>query len=551
MPAPNSQYEVKEIPITIAGGTHYGRYPKISDEATWNAIVSDGFLVPYAGYKNILDLFPDAEGRGIYASYRGNFMLVVIGSNLVRINYFTPNFYAQPIEVLQTNSGDVYIAENNNAEIIITDTQFIYVYNWNTGLFYSNSPAYDNVIASWNTAGFQNPGYVSFLNGQFIVALEGTTNWVLSDFNNAADDLLIPTASWSNSAAFVGSLQSKPDFIQAVVPVPGGSQNVLVFGHNVAESWQSTGTALFPFQKNSTFNSDFGCINPSTISSLKDFIVWIAVNEQSGPVLMTSTGNSVKPISTDGIDYKIGNLTNPSNCTGFLFQQDGHLIYQFTFPDDNLSYAYDFETQMFFNVSDESLNYHIARQVVYFGPTNTYYFVSLNGGNIYEFNTAYPDADYGNDNIRLLPRIRITAPLRLPSQRMFIIKSFGFTIENGEPNRVTETTFYGQTAYTDLLTEDEDIILTEAGDVLAADADSVPVPLASYTTSESKVYLAISRDGGVSFGNFYPLNMNPTGKRKSRLIWQRLGQANDCTFQIRFVGPIRFIATDGLAEIYQ
>ena len=72
----------------------------------------------------------------------------------------------------------------------------------------------------------------------------------------------------------------------------------------------------------------------------------------------------------------LANLSNAGNCTGFLFRQDGHMIYQFTFPDDNISYAYDFNTGLFFNVSDEKLNYHIARQVVLFN--NDYYFVSLN-----------------------------------------------------------------------------------------------------------------------------------------------------------------------------
>ena len=90
---------------------------------------------------------------------------------------------------------------------------------------------------------------------------------------------------------------------------------------------------------------------------------------------------------------------------------------------------------MFFNVSDEKLNYHIARQVVLFG--NDYYFVSLNGGNIYRFGTQYTDAVYVNDGVltqKEIPRIRITPPVRLPSQRYFIAKSLGFTIENGQKN---------------------------------------------------------------------------------------------------------------------
>jgi len=64
------------------------------------------------------------------------------------------------------------------------------------------------------------------------------------------------------------------------------------------------------------------------------------------------------------------------------------------------------------------------------------------------------------------------------------------------------------------------------------------------------VDLSISRDGGETFGSSWRLNMNPTGKRKSRFIYQRLGIVNDATFQLRFSGFGRFVCTDGLLEIY-
>lgn len=549
MPAPNSSYQVQEIPLKITGGTHYGRYPKISVEQTYNMIVSDDALVPYAGYLNVLDIDSELEGRGIYTSYRGGFMLAVYATNVVRINYDSAHktFFAVSVGFLATNTGDVYINENNNSQITITDGVFVYVYNYSstaTNTFVSSDPSTPNSFPF----PFQNPGYVGFQNGRMLIASEGTTNWVLSGLNPStfAQDATV----WSSTSPFVGSVQTKPDFVQAPVPVPGGGNNILIFGHNVIELWQDVGNALFPYQRNSTFNSDFGCINPSTIAALKDQVVWIGVNEQSGPVLMVFKGGQVESISTDGIDYKIGNLTNADNCTGFLFQQDGHVIYQFTFPDDNLTYAYDFNTKLFFTITDENLNYHIARQVVYFGPTNSYYFVSMNGGNLYEFNTAYDDANYGNGLVYPIPRIRITAPFRLPSQRYFIIKSLGFTIEQGQPNIVTNNIVYDNVNQ-ELETESLSLILAENGDIICTEAVVSSTPEAYYTTTQAAVYLSISRDGGQTFGSSLPQNMNPTGKYKSRMIFQRLGQANDVTFQIRFVGLIRFVAFDGEIEVYQ
>lgn len=534
MPAPNDTQDIQQAPLKIVGGTHFGRYDKISVEQTWNMIISDSALVPYAGYKNVKTLNPAFTGRGLYASYRSNKMYAVIGTKFYQIS---TSLTAIEYGTLATSSGDVYMSENNNGEIAITDNQFIYVFNYNASPPTFKSSALGEI--SWPYPA-NPPGYISFQNGRFIVAAIGSTNWVLSGFNNGT--------SYTSNAASVGSIQTKPDYIQAAVPMPGAGNNILVFGRNVAELWQDVGGAKFPYQRASTFDVDYGCINPASIASLNNYIVWIAVNEQSGPVVMYAIGNQIKSISTDGIDFKLGNLSDPSNCTGFLFQQDGHLLYQFTFVTDNLSYAYDFNTNEFFNISDPELNYHIARQVVYFN--NTYYFVSLSGGNIYEFDTIYPDAEYYPDDIQEIPRIRITPPFRLPTQRYFIIKSVGFTLEQGQPNILADRSAIVTTGDS-ITTEDGIIITTEDGTILTTQTGGLPTEIATWVSSEASVFLSTSRDGGYTFGTSWEHPMNRTGHRKSRFLWQRIGQANDFTAQFRFVGMIRFVVFDGVIEWYQ
>lgn len=545
MPAPNSQVQLQEVPLKIVGGTHFGRYNKISLEETWNFIVSDGWLVPYAGYKNQLNLAPALKGRGLYSSFVDNAMYGVIGAGVYRINVSlsTGLLESTLLGNLFTNDGDVYIAENNNGQICITDGIYVYVYNYltpTTPLIRSSNPASTNSFDFGDPAQpFTNPGYISFQNGRLIIACTSSTNWVLSGFNDAT--------SWPFASQNVGSLQTKPDHAQACVPMPGGGNNLLVFGRNVTELWQDVGAALFPYQRNSTFNVDYGCLNPATVAHLKNYVVWLAVNEQSGPVLMVAFGNDIQAISTDGIDFQLGNLSDPDNCTGFLYQQDGHVIYQFTFPTDNISYAYDFETKLFFNVSDENLNFHIAREVVYFN--NNYYFVALDRGNIYEFNTIYPFAQYSADIIKSIPRIRICPPLRLPSQRYYVAKSLGFTVENGQPNTIRIVKTFDSSG--DIIsTEDLFNIACENGDILVTEQDN-PIPSHVHEYASEQINLAVSRDGGMTFGSFWGKDMNRTGNYKSRFIYQRLGHANDSTYQIRFNGYSRFCATDGICEIYE
>jgi len=542
MPAPNAIQQIQDVPLKIVGGSNFGRYPKISQEQTWNFIVSDDFLVPYAGYATAVVLNSSEKGRGIYTTFNGDIMVAVIGNNFYKItqNTTTGQLEAFSRGSLQTYDGDVYIAENNNAEICVTDGVYVYVYNWNT-----DSNIVQLTAAQYDYTIYSNPGYISFQNGRFILACQNTNYWILSGFNNAF--------SWPIGASnpeLVGSIQTKPTRMQAAIPVPGGGNNLIVMGSNVAESWQDVGAALFPYQRAVTYNVDYGCINAASIAELDNLIVWLAVNEQSGPIIMYATGSQTKMISTDGISYVLANLTNAANCTGFLFRQDGHMIYQFTFPDDNISYAYDFNTGLFFNVSDEKLNYHIARQVVLFN--NDYYFVSLNGGDIYRFGTQYSDAIYtinGAATPKEIPRIRITPPVRLPTQRYFIAKSLGFTIENGQKNIKTLLPVQSNTLGQILATESYVDITTESGNPIGIEATTAQT---EYVVNYSEaVDLSISRDGGESFGSSWRLNMNPTGHRKSRFIYQRLGIVNDATFQLRFSGFGRFVCTDGLLEVYQ
>ncbi len=490
-PAPKATQEVQVLPLNMAGGNKFGRYKKISDEETINLIISDGFLVDYAGYANILNVGAPSAGRGIFRSSTSHNILVAVWGGAV---YSISNlFVATQVGSLNTFSGDVFITENNNQQIVITDGLFMYVYNWGTSTFLVSTLGVSVPGVSF-TVPFAHPGYVSFQNGRVIVVNLETTNWYLSKQNDAL--------TWPNTAAFVGAIQTKPDTIQACVPVPGGGNNLLVFGHNVIEEWTDYGLALFPYQRNTSFNVDYGCLNASSIAALDENVLWLGANEQGGATLMeyNARNHKVQSITTDGIDFVLANITDPTNCTGFLFRQDGHLLYQFTFPTDNITYVRDLDSNIFITATDENLNYHIARNVVFF--QNDFYFVSLNGPNLFRFGTQYTNFDYGAGQVEI-PRIRICSPIRLPSQRMFIIKSVGFTVENGQPNDGTQA-----------------------------------------------IDMLISRNGSQTYGQSWRNLMNPTGSYMSRMIWQRCGQANDATIQFQFIGLGRFLCTMGEVELY-
>lgn len=459
--------------LDIVGSTVFGRYPKISVNQTWNMIISDDFLVSYAGYKKKISITNSGIGRGIFNSTRSNRLIVVIEDSVYSI---TPDFQYTKIGDLKTFEGDVFIDENNARQIAISDLSNLYIYDYEKNEFLTSNVDFNIDFI---------PGYICFQDGYFITTFKNQSKWGLSESNNGK---IWPTI-------LRAPFQTKPDNPVGIVRFPGKGNLLLVIGSIVTEPWMDIGLQRFPYQRNSGYNIDYGCLNPSTIASNDNFVVWLASNEKSGPFIAYTDGGMIKRISNDGIDFRLSQLKNPSNSYAFLFQQDGHLIYQITWPDDNITYAYDFNTNKFFNLCDPFMNSHIAKKVVFFN--GSYYFVSLIDGNLYELSTKY---NMQNENI--MPRIRICSNLRLPNQRRFVVSSIGFTIEQGENS---------------------------------------DIPL---------IDLNISRDGGETFGSSIRKYLNKEGKRQNILNYFGLGSANDFVPQFRFWTNGRVLATNGLIEYY-
>lgn len=560
----------RQIPLNIVGSSTFGRYPKISIEKTYNMFMSDDFMVPYAGYEigipaaNFLNAI---EGRAIFTSTKFNELVVVEGNSVFLVNIVYSQteekitfFQVFRIGTLQTQTGVVYIAENNKPQIGISDGTAFYVYDPTL------SPQFRAVPINFT------PGYLTFHDTYFILAASNdntysppaNNTWRLSGQNDGL--------TWNTDSASIGLLQTKPDNVKAVVRFPSKGNMIFVMGSIVTEAWFDTGAQLFPYQRNNQFNIDYGCLQPATVAYMDEFVVWLAQNEKSGPIIVYSDGGMPKKITTDGIDYLFSTLEDPEDSQGFLYRQDGHLFYHINFYTDNISLFYDFSAQKFYHACDQNLNYFIASEVAFFN--NQYYFISKNNGNLFIFDTSfttYQDVDsLGNVMRHEIPRIRTCKNVRTPDQDYQIINDIGFTIESGE-------TDYQQQSLGEiiLITQDGNILTTQGdfdglvtqdGNFLegqngilfvtqqtdsAGAAWLIAQQEANTGTSNLSlphVDLSISTDGGASFGNEWAAYLPPIGHRKNKLMWWQIGIANDFVPQFKFWGLGRFVVTDGIVN---
>lgn len=417
---------MREIPLNIVGGTTFARYPKITVEKTVNMMVSSNSLVPYAGYKKVLNFPSKEQSRQLFRSTRYDHMLAIVGKEVFTID---KTLARAKVGDLETFSGEVYISENIANQIAIVDgTTNIYIFNYSNDTFTKITVAF-------------NAKYIDYQDG-YLIAVDDTDGWHLSAVNDAT--------SWP--PLDVQRIQTKADTIVAAVNF---KRQLFVIGEKITEIWHDQGLELFPYLRDNSAAIGYGCLSRQTIAQFENLLVWLASNEQAGPTIVMSTGGIPQSLSQeqDGLDFILDKLVKPENSSAFLFEEDGHIFYHITFFSDNFSIVYDFATKLYYTITGICLNEpHIAQRLVFFN--DTHYFISFFDSNLYEMSTEITTYDG-----EIIPRYRTCPTLRNPNDSKFIVKRMTLQMENGINDGISRVSAsyskdggytFGTTAHVDL-----------------------------------------------------------------------------------------------------
>ena len=421
-------------------------------------------------------------------------MVVVVNNSVFKVDSSLRKTF---IGDISTSSGFVSIAENLNNQIAIVDGLNCYIYNYSLSSL-TKQKFTTNLI----------PNYVVYHNTYFVFG-----NADLSSNGSAWYVYSYDTPTKIKEAVQL-ALQTKSDYAIAVSKMPGGGNNILVFGTSVTEIWTNIPNYQNIYQRMSSANIDYGCLSVATIATSDKYVMWLGINEDSSPVILMFFGNTVIPVSTDGINYQLGSLKNPEKSLGFFFKNDGHLFYIITFysNDDNLTIVYDIETKQFFNLTDAESNSYPANKIVYFN--NNIYFTSFKNGCLYQAGTNFTtydenlDSDVYSENLnKEIPRIRITSSQRMPNSQPFASKNISINMASGN---------------------DINYSLLNLKSIQLNEYEKIPyVP---------RVNINISKDGGVTFGNTVSLKTRTLGNRKNIIRYPgQLGWSNDITFKFSFL----------------
>jgi hypothetical protein len=205
-------------------------------------------------------------------------------------------------------------------------------------------------------------------------------------------------------------------------------QELMVAGESHSEVWNAPGAdPTFPYQPNESYSMSIGTSSPWCGCSLRDGPVWIGASLRGAPIAYFAGGFQPQRISTHAIEqvwasfkplYAAQGLPNLYDAVSFVYELDGHEIWQTSFPIADQTWAYDRTASMQIGKpiwhernSFDGANFHRHRANCYAAVLGGQYVgdfaaTGYGAGNIYLMSdTLYEDNGQPITCIRTLPHI--------------------------------------------------------------------------------------------------------------------------------------------------
>ena len=413
-----------------------------------------------------------APVRGMYTASNGK-LYAVIGD---RVFYIDPDFVPQELGKVYPKLTPVRMRDNG-IDLVIVD---------GTTSFYSIELA-SNTYSTRTDENYFGSDWVDYLDTFLIYNQPGTAGWYSTDSNSLTLDPL-----------YYAKKTGGPDPVVAAVV---NRDEIWVIGEKTTEVWTNVGAAQFPFQRLGGVFVEHGCAAKYSIAAWDKSIMFLSQDKNGRARVSMVQPYDLGDISTYAIEQELSKYKRLDDAIGFVYQQQGHVFYQLTFPSEDKTWVYDVKEKMWHQkVSlDEDGNWHRHRASCAAYAYGKNLCGDFQNGNIYSF-----EPTVFNDNGLPIPRIR----------------SFPHIANGGA--RVTYDAFI---ANIEVGTYQED-----AGPLAAPSeaADPLEGPWIGLRWSDTK---------GKTFGNWVLVPLGRLGEFYETPTWRQLGSGRDRVFELSWSTP--------------
>lgn len=422
----------------------------------------------------------------------GSNMFGVFGSSVYR---FGANLVPTLIGTINTSVGFVSIQANNAHQIGFFDQ----VNGW----------CYDtiaNTFTQITATGFPpRPASAGFLDGYMIVPSLESVEFQFSAFNDikkwsALDDALLQSYQGTNIG--VGIVNKR----------------IFFFKTASTEVWYNAGNADIPFRPDQNLVFNYGALCTSSIRSAFGYLFWLSNDDDGVGSVMMTTGGTPERISNDSIDDLIASFTAPFDMDAYIYKDKGRIFYEMSWTTDDVTLYYDLKMQAWYT---KKMLQHIAVPGQPYSAKTRH----LSSCHAY-FNGEHIVGSYKDGKIYSMSQDYIDNAGE-PFAMEFVTQNV-FDPENYNMQQINKIEL------------DMESGLGVSGDGEGVFADPNDDPLIN-----PQVYLALSRDGGLTYGNELPAPIGKIGKTRTRTIWRKKGQARDIVGKFKIYTPLKNVAILG------
>lgn len=394
----------------------------------------------------------------------------------------------------------------------------------------------------------------------------------------------------------IGTITSHPGTVVACRTL---HRRLFLFSQNYTEVWENAGIGVnLPFRRNNSLLMEVGTPALGSVVVAFDRLFFLAQDKGGLSSVMEVRGTEAIPVSNRALDYQLAQYAAKSeieDARGILIKENGLIFYRLNFTKANHSFILNvsMSTQESLKWHEEEVlngDRHPAQTHAYFNGVN--YYGHYNAPLFYRVDDRISTND--GEPIR---RMRIGRQITPEGYKRLRIDRFQLDVLQGAEILLDVTSPFTADAASDILTitDNSNSLFWQTGEAVTVTSNGVlPSPLVKNTTyyiirlsaafpttiklaetqddafsgtgidittsgsgtniiqlsaqvlyEESPViFLAVSKDGGQTYGNYTKAFMGAIGERTFRSVWRKLGvtpRGQGFTPKIEFFNKTPFV----------
>lgn len=330
----------------------------------------------------------------------------------------------------------------------------------------------------------------AFLGADRVAFIDGW--WVFNQPNSQTFYTNFPQYGTGFNGSYFALKDGAADNLIAVIE---NKEELWLVGDKTTEIWYDAGGQFFPFQRLVGTLIQAGCKAKHSVQRFNtESLIWFGRSERGENAIIKTRGFNAEVVSTPAFSKEVATYPITSDAFGYVYQEDTHDFYVLTFPTADVTWCYDSQTELL----HKRLSYDPYAQQFHRHRSNS--FMNFQGmrivgdyqcGALYQLTrSAFTDAGWPLLAKRRSPHIWDKGQ----RGRVFMASlQLDFNLGVGNPSGMG---------------------------------------------SNPKAGIAISRDGGKTFGQTWYRPIGQIGQYKNRTIWRKLAFGRDNVVELQVIDPV-------------